>query len=99
MTANGRSLTAAEPTASLASLPALAGMRASSPLPSAFFCMLQNLLRKAEIGLRPRRRHVIHKNRRAMAWGFGQRDVSRDDGVEHLARKILTYFFSHLPIE
>src|SRR5262245_56932488 len=75
------------------------GMRLRNPLPSALLFMVQELLRKAEVGLRTLGTDVIAENRLAEARRLSEAHIAGDDRVVHLVPEDGPDLFDDLPGE
>src|SRR5574341_1553155 len=72
------------------------GMRAPSPLPSACFCIADDLLGKFQVALRPAGPDVVEDHRLAVARGLGEGNVPVNDRRIHLVPEILSDLLRHL---
>src|SRR5262245_23941232 len=72
------------------------GMRASSPRPRAFLCMVQDLLRELAIAFRTGAVRVVEGDGLAERGGFAQPHVSWDGSLVNPFRKELASFVRHL---
>src|SRR5574341_499985 len=72
------------------------GISAPSPLPSACFCIGQNLLGQLQVALRPPGTVIIQQHRLAVARRLGERDVPVNDGCVDLVPEELTHLLRHL---
>src|ERR1700722_12523862 len=69
---------------------------APSPLPNAFLAIRDDLLCKVDIGFRASTMNVVEVDGLAMAWSFGQADVSGYDGFKDLSAEEAAKVRSHL---
>src|SRR2546427_2227750 len=76
--------------------PGLPGISASSPLPNAFLCMLQNLPGQIPITLRAGAVGVIENDGLTERRRFAQSDIPRNHAAVDTFRKELTSFIRHL---
>src|SRR5262245_52624094 len=84
----------APPRSSLTS--ATGGMRASSPLPSAFLCMVQDLLRQLAIAFSACTVWVVEHDRLAERRGLAEAHIARNDSLVNSLSKELTGFVGDL---
>src|SRR5207249_11528065 len=74
----------------------LSGSRASSPLPSAFFSMVEKLLCQIDVSLGSRRCGIVEHDGASVAGGFSEGDVSGNGDLEDLGFKMSSDFLRNL---
>src|SRR3990170_5868076 len=81
---------------SLSSRVERSGMSAPRPLPSATFCMADDLLGKVKVALGHPRPDIVQQHRLAVARRLGERHIAVNDGGVDFVAEIFAHFLRHL---